>query len=176
MSAPSEPLPLAADFPPVTHDEWRQAVGAILARSGVAADADPEAALSSSTYDGITIRPLYTAADAPAGALDALPGHAPFTRGSTASGSTVAGWDVRQRQADTDLKRTNSAVLADLENGATSVWLPLGAGALPVTDLAGALEGVYLDLAPIALDAGADTAAAAAALLALAADRGVDPA
>ena len=36
-----------------------------------------------------------------------------------------------------------------------------------------ALDGVYLDLAPVALDAGADTAAAAAALFALAESRAV---
>ena len=42
---------------------------------------------------------------------------------------------------------------------------------LPIS--ARALDGVYLDLAPIALDAGASTLAAATALLAVAAERGV---
>jgi methylmalonyl-CoA mutase len=52
----------------------------------------------------------------------------------------------------------------------------LGEGGLPVSELAPALEGVYLDLAPVALDAGAQTAEAATALLQLAAERRVPPA
>ena len=44
-------------------------------------------------------------------------------------------------------------------------------GGLAVDDLPAALDGVLLDLAPIALDAGADTLAAADALLALAGER-----
>ena len=67
-------------------------------------------------------------------------------------------------------------MLDDLETGATSLWLVLGEGGIAVDDLATVLDGVYLDLAPIVLDAGADTAPAATALLALAAERGVDPA
>jgi methylmalonyl-CoA mutase len=163
-------LALAADFPAATREEWRALVSAVLAKSGV--DGDPEAALATTTYDGITINALYTAADAHGVAADGLPGLPPFTRGATAEGATATGWDVRQLHADPDPKRANEAILADLSHGATSVWLQLGAG---VADLATALDGVYLDLAPIALDAGAHTPAAAAALLRLAEERSVDP-
>jgi methylmalonyl-CoA mutase len=47
------------------------------------------------------------------------------------------------------------------------VWLALGPGGLPVGDLERALEGVYLDLAPVVLDAGDQFGAAAAELLRL---------
>jgi methylmalonyl-CoA mutase len=164
MSAPASdlgPLPLAAEFPAATRDEWRALVSAVLARSGAAAaDADPEQALASVSYDGIRLAPLYTADDAPASPAGA-------------AAPRWAGWDVRQRHADPDAARGNAAVLADLSSGATSLWLVLGDGGLPVAELPRALDGVYLDLAPIALDAGAQTAVAAEALLALARERGV---
>jgi methylmalonyl-CoA mutase len=177
MSDESQPFRLAADFAPAGREEWRQAVAAVLARSGAAVDGDPESALSSTTYDGIVIKPLYTSADTAGLDADGVPGHAPFTRGATAEGATAAGWDVRQRIVGTDAKHVNEAVLTDLANGTTSIWLPVGdGGGVAVADLAAALAGVYLDLAPIALDAGADTAAAAAALLGLAGANGVQPA
>ncbi|NEE05230.1 methylmalonyl-CoA mutase, partial [Streptomyces sp. SID7499] len=83
-----------------------------------------------------------------------FPGFAPFTRGSRAEGNAAGGWDVRQRHTLTDPARLNEAVLGDLENGVTSLWLTVGGPAgVPVDGLARALEGVYLDLAPVALDA-----------------------
>ena len=54
MSAPPEHLALAAEFPAVSRDQWRAMVAAVLARSGVAEGTDPELALASTTYDGIT--------------------------------------------------------------------------------------------------------------------------
>ena len=162
MSAASEaPLALAGEFPAATREQWRELVAAVLAKSGRGVT-DPEQALATTTYDGITIKPLYTSADAPA--------HAAAGRGS------AGGWDVRQRHADPDAARTNAAALTDLANGATSLWLVLGEAGLPITDLDRALDGVYLDLAPIALDAGADAVAAATALLQLGERRGVVPA
>ena len=181
MSDRSEPLALAAEFPAATREEWRELVAAVLRKAGGRAaqafaadpDADPEAALTTRLYDGIDVKPLYTAADALSVAHDGLPGHPPFVRAATKDGATAAGWDVRQLHADPDPRRTNAAAHADLANGATSLWLRLGEDGLPVGDLAAALDGVYLDLAPIALDAGPHTAAATSALLALADERGV---
>jgi len=175
MSAPPDPLPLAAEFPPAGRDQWIELVTGVLRRSGRTDDADPVAALSSTTYDGISVLPLYTAADAPTVPVG-TPGSAPYVRGATADGPTLTGWDVRQRHADPDPARLRANLLADLETGATSVWLVLGAAGLPVADLPAALEGVYVDLAPVALDAGARTAEAAEAYLRLVGERGLDPA
>jgi methylmalonyl-CoA mutase len=170
----SEPLELAAGFPTASREQWRELVAAVLAKSGSASDldaGDPELALSATTYDGITIAPLYTAADVSVPA--AVPGQAPFVRGASSPDAREIGWDVRQRHADPDPARTNAAVLAELANGGTSLWLEVGDGAIAVADLPAALAGVYLDLAPIALDAGAQSREAAAALLALADAAGV---
>ena len=77
-------LPLAEGFAPATAEQWWDLVGAVLRRSGGLAEApDPataEAMLSTTTYDGVRIRPLYTADDA---APDSgFPGVAPYVRGS----------------------------------------------------------------------------------------------
>ena len=166
----AERLSLAADFPAATRDEWRELVGTVLRRSGVEF-ADPEAALATRTYDGFDVDPLYTAGDT---APDAgFPGLPPFVRGGRPDGRVRTGWDVRQRHADPDPAVTKRAVLADLENGGTSLWLVAGAAGLPVAALADVLDDVHPDLAPVTLEAGADAAAAADALLAVYADKGL---
>jgi methylmalonyl-CoA mutase len=168
MTASQEHLELAGDFPAANREQWWSLASAVLAKSGVA----PEA-LSHRSYDGLTIAALYTAEDLPDGVgIDAagLPGQPPFVRGSSA-GRTA--WDVRQRVVEPDPVAGNRAVLAELAGGASSIWLQLGAGAAPVGSLATLLDGVYLDLAAVALDAGEATEAAAGALLRLVADRGL---
>ncbi|CAM5695245.1 methylmalonyl-CoA mutase OS=Streptomyces alboniger OX=132473 GN=CP975_01910 PE=3 SV=1 [Streptomyces alboniger] len=66
-----------------------------------------------------------------------------------------------------------AAVLGDLENGVTSLWLIVGAGGLPLGSLGQVLDGVHLDLAPVILDAGGDLDSAARELLGLYEERGV---
>ncbi|WP_335933207.1 methylmalonyl-CoA mutase small subunit [Streptomyces sp. PTD5-9] len=172
---PADGLSLAAEFPRPAHEQWQRLVEGVLRKSGRDAEGSAaEEALSTTVEDGLITRPLYTSHD---GSPDAgLPGFAPFVRGGRAEGNTVGGWDVRQRYALTDPARLNEAVLADLENGATSLWLTVGGGTgAAVPDLARALDGVYLDLAPVTLDAGAELDAAAAELLRLHEERGLDP-
>ncbi|MFD8549560.1 methylmalonyl-CoA mutase small subunit [Streptomyces sp. NPDC059649] len=173
MTAESTELPLAAAFPDADREQWRHLVEGVLRKSGVteATGAAAEDALATDLQDGIRVRPLYTAEDGPA--APGRPGFPPFVRGGRPEGTTVAGWDVRQRQEHTDPRRANEAVLADLENGVTSVWLAVGHGGVPVSGLAEALQGVYLDLAAVVLDAGADFAPAAEELLRLYAAAGV---
>lgn len=169
---PDSGLSLAAEFPAPTHEQWQGLVAGVLRKSGRdVSGAAAEDALSTSLEDGLTTRPLYTATDAPGDA--GLPGFAPFTRGGTPGGPAPGGWDVRQRHAGTDPARTNEAVLEDLANGTTSLWLAVGAAGVPVSGLAEALDGVYLDLAPIALDAGDEFPAACAELLRLYDERDV---
>ncbi|MGN9794892.1 methylmalonyl-CoA mutase family protein [Streptomyces sp. OZ13] len=163
---PDDGFSLAAEFPDATHEQWQRLVEGVLRKAGKdAAGAAAEDALSTALEDGITTRPLYTSA----GGADSagFPGFAPFTRGATPEGGSVAGWDVRQRHERPDPARTNEAILADLENGAASVWLAVGDTGVPVDGLATALEGVHLDLAPVVLDAGGDFEAAARELLGL---------
>lgn len=172
---PADGLPLAAEFADASPGQWQTLVEGVLRKSGkdVTGEAALEA-LSTTLENGLTTRPLYTSRDSapPAG----LPGFAPFTRGAGPAGNAAGGWDVRQRHALTDPARLNEALLADLENGVTSLWLAVGGpGGVPVSGLAPALDGVLLDLAPLALDAGDDAGDAAAELVRLYADRGVAP-
>ncbi|MFD5569739.1 methylmalonyl-CoA mutase family protein [Streptomyces cadmiisoli] len=166
---PDDGLSLAAEFSDATREQWQRLVAGVLLKSGRQVEgAAAEDALSTTLEDGLRIRPLYTGHDtAPE---PGLPGFAPFVRGGRPEGSTAGGWDVRQRHTVAD----PSAVLTDLENGVTSLWLVVGEGGIPVELLGRVLEGVYLDLAPVALDAGADVESAARELLRLYAERGVD--
>lgn len=66
-------------------------------------------------------------------------------------------------------------MLADLENGVSSVWLTVGGAGVPVAALGRAVEGVHLDLAPVVLDAGGEFDSAARELLRLYEERGVAP-
>ena len=93
------------------------------------------------------------------------------------------GWDVRALLADPDASASNAAALTDLENGATSLWLQVGASGIDVADLPAVLKGVLLDVAAVVLDAPSDPLAAAQAFadvaegqtLAAGTNLGVDP-
>ncbi|MCF3135414.1 methylmalonyl-CoA mutase subunit beta [Streptomyces olivochromogenes] len=167
---PDDGLSLAAEFPDATHEQWHTLVEGVLRKSGKeVSGAAAEDALSTTLEDGLRTRPLYTERDA---APDpGLPGFAPFVRGGRPEGNTVGGWDVRQRHT----ALADGAVLTDLENGVTSLWLAVGEGGIRVESLARALDGVYLDLAPVVLDAGRDVEAAARALFGLYEEKGIDP-
>jgi methylmalonyl-CoA mutase len=159
---PPEELVLAGEFPGATRDQWAALVDGVLRKSGrIGADAELGAGVDKlvrRTPEGIPVAPLYTQADVADLPPVGVPGRPPYVRGGTTDGPAPDGWDVRQRHEGPDVRE---AILADLENGVTSVWLATGDGA----ELASVLEGVLLDLAPVALDTGgADTGAAAAYL------------
>ena len=164
-----ESLVLAGAFAAPTREQWRVLVAEVLAKKGPAPD-DVEAALSTTTPEGIKVAPLYTVDDAPA--IPGLPGFAPFVRGRRADGS---GWDVRARQANPSPQAAHAEVLEDLEHGVTSLWLVLGEGGTPIDGLGTVLEEVLLDLAPVVLDAGASYAQAADAFLKIAEERAAEP-
>ncbi|MFF5262331.1 methylmalonyl-CoA mutase family protein [Actinomadura viridis] len=172
MTVPPEELELAAAFPPAERDRWREMVKGVLRKSGAADEDTPleeiEGLLTRDSHDGVPVAALYTRDDSAPG----RPGLAPRLRGVRPEGEGLAGWDVRQRHAHPDPAVTREAILADLENGATSVWLELGETGPPVAALAEVLRGVHLDLAPVVLDAGGRTREAAEALLALVTERG----
>ncbi len=157
-----EALRLAAEFDPVTHQDWLDAVDKVLKGK------DFDRVLRSKTPDGIVIEPLYTKEDQP-WAVD-VPGDGVSLRASNPAGQT-SGWDVRQRHVIGDPAAANAAILHDLNRGVTSVELVVDAGATDV--LEGALSDVLLDLAPVALLDSGDGIDAAKALLAVAERSGV---
>ena len=165
--AGSDDLVLAAEFPAATREQWQRLVAKVL---GTSAAESPERQLATVTADGIEIAPLYVAeASRPS---SGYPGQAPFTRGRTAAGHR-AGWDVRQRHEHPDPAVAREQIAEDLEGGVSSLWLGLGDGQIPIGALPDVLADVYLDLAPVVLDAGARFAEAAEAFLGAAAQRGV---
>jgi methylmalonyl-CoA mutase len=159
-------LTLAAEFPPATRQQWQRLVAKVLGSTGDS----PERELVTVTADGIEIAPLYTACTD--GTDPGYPGQAPFARGRTASGHR-GGWDVRQRHEHPDPAVAHEQIMEDLEGGVSSLWLGLGDGRIPVGALPDVLADVYLDLAPVVLDAGEEFTAAADVLLVTAARRGV---
>lgn len=150
---------------------WRTAVAGVLAKSSRRDPADlpaePERLLDSPTYEGFAIRPLYTSLDELP--EPPLPGTWPFVRGGDAHRDVNAGWKVAEAfpAPDAAVADGNAAVLDALTNGVSALVLRVGATGVPPADLDRLLEGVYLDLAPVVLDAGADFSAAADAVLAL---------
>jgi methylmalonyl-CoA mutase len=167
VTAPdSGDLVLAAEFPAATRQQWRTLVAKVLKSTSDT----PETELTTITADGIEIAPLYVA---DAGRPDpGYPGQAPFVRGRTAAGHR-SGWDVRQRHEHPDPAVACEQITEDLEGGVSSLWLGLGEGQIPVAALPDVLAEVYLDLAPIVLDAGEQFTEAAEMFLATAEERGV---
>jgi methylmalonyl-CoA mutase len=165
---PDDGLSLAAEFPDATLEQWQRLVAGVLRKAGKdVSDAAAGEALTTALEDGLRVRPLYNALDIVPD--PGVPGFAPFVRGSRPEGNTPGGWDIRQQHSADD----GDAVLADLENGVTSLWLVLGEGGIPVSSLGRALDGVLLDLAPLVLDAGREVEPAARELLRLYEERGV---
>lgn len=136
LQPPPGALALASAADAWTRADWEKAAAAVLRKSRRLTDDDPDAAvweaLTRTTYDGVPITPLGTPDH-----LDGLTGGGRPTR--------AGGWDVRVRTSG-----DNAAALADLQNGATSLWLV--ADAVAPADLSVALAGVRLDLAPVVLE------------------------
>ena len=138
-----ENLPLAADFPPATQEDWRKLVDAVLKGA-------PFKRLKSATYDGLAIEPLAGSR------CDARPIAA--RRGATP-------WEVLARIEHPDPARGNEIARRELDNGASGLALvfagSLGDYGFGIADsedaLARVLEGIRLngvtldiDLAPFA--------------------------
>jgi methylmalonyl-CoA mutase len=154
-----------------SRQQWRSAVAGVLAKSTRRDPADlppePEGLLDSPTYEGFPIRALYTSLDdLPE---PPLPGDWPFVRGADARRDVKSGWKVAEafpvpgQKAVTD---GNGAVLVALTEGVSALALRVGApDGVEAGELDRLLEGVFLDLVPLILDAGAEFVAAADAVL-----------
>jgi methylmalonyl-CoA mutase len=174
---------LASDFEPVTYEQWvEKATGG-------------EASVETVTRleDGIEAKWLYTSEDALAPDPAGLPREFPFVRGNRAGRP----WQVRQECARPDRPKANSEILEDLMGGATEVTVAFdlagrtgaspgepeftagrGQGGVAIStldDLSQVLEGVFLDIARVALDAGASFLPASALLAALWKENGIAP-
>ena len=135
---PDTIVALAKDFPPATQASWLALMEKTLKGAGVET-------LVSSAAGGLAIQPLYEAVAAPR-AFTAAP--RPAERP----------WDIRARTAYPTGAR--AALLDDLAGGAASAILVIddggghGARVASAEALAAVLDGVLIDVAPIALEAG----------------------
>ena len=170
MTRPTDTSKLATGFPAANHDAWRAMVDKALK------GADFEKRLVARTADGLRVDPLYTRKDALISSDAALPGQAPYTRGTAPTRSGL-GWDIRTIHIESDPKAANTAILEDLAGGVNSIALQIGGpGLAPTKEALGvALKDVLLDVCPIALVAGEATFDAAAALGAVWTERGIAP-
>src|SRR5262245_53111784 len=140
--ASADELPLAAEFPPATREQWRKLVEDVLK------GAPFERRLVAKTFDAVVIEPLY-ARKAQAQPIAGRPPAAP--------------WSLMQRVDHPDPAAANAEALHDLENGASGLSLVF-AGAvgaygygLPASEqaIARALEDIHLEAdIPLDLDLG----------------------
>jgi methylmalonyl-CoA mutase len=160
--------------PAQSRARWRTAVAGVLAKS-TRRDADdlgpePERLLDSPTYEGFAIRALYTAFDELP--EPPLPGEWPYLRGGDALRDVKSGWKVAEalpanRVAGVAAEDVNAAVLAGLAEGVSALLIRVGESGVAPGQLAKVLDGVYLSMVPVILDAGADYQAACDVLLEL---------
>ncbi|WP_067693385.1 methylmalonyl-CoA mutase family protein [Nocardia jejuensis] len=162
-------MPIASDAdsgPVPEYAAWRKGVAGVLAKAR-RVDAselpdEPETLLAVSTYDGLTVNPLYTLRDELP--EQPLPGGFPFVRGGDATRDVHRGWFVSQRFGGPDGKAVNEDILAALENGVSAIWLGVAERGVPVAELPAAVKGLLFELAPLTLDAGPAAPEAAAQL------------
>ena len=153
-------------------EQWRSAVAGVLAKSSRREPAElgsePEQLLDSPTYEGFPIRPLYTILDSQP--EPPLPGLWPFVRGGDALRDVKAGWKVAEAfplPGGSGVSEGNGTVLAALTEGTSALVLRVGTDGVSAEELDRLLEGVFLELVPVVVEAGAEYAAAAGAVLAL---------
>lgn len=162
MNDATADLPLGAEFPAATCEQWLKLV------DGALKGAPFEKKLVGRTHDGIRIEPLY------GGDADARPiaGRAP-----------ALPWQIMQRVDHPDPAAANAEALHDLENGATGLALAFagsggayGYGLDPSeTTLERVLEGVFLDGAALELQLSQQARDVPRHLAALVKRRGIAP-
>lgn len=168
-------VPERADLEQV-RGRWRNAVAGVLSKSNRTDSAQlgdhPERLLDTQTADGFAIRALYTAFDELP--EPPLPGQWPFVRGGDPLRDVHSGWKVAEAfPANGATADTNAAVLAALGEGVSALLIRVGESGVAPDRLTALLSGVYLNLAPVILDAGADYRPACDVMLALVAQ--LDP-
>lgn len=173
-------------------EDWRKLVEAELK------GAPFDKRMFTTTYEGITLRPIYRREDAAGLAhVNSLPGFAPFVRGARASGYLKESWDVSQEITECSPVNFNNAALNSLSRGSNALNMVLdkatrngqdpdwakpdevGCGGLSVATLADldrALAGIDLAKTSLLVRSGASALPFASLLIALARKRKKSPA
>jgi methylmalonyl-CoA mutase len=181
---------LLEGFPAAGYADWKALV------EGELKGAPFDKKMLSTTYEGITLQPLYRKEDTASLAhVHALPGFAPYVRGGSAAGFLGRVWEVSQEIAEPAAAAFNNIARTGLDRGLTALNIVLdkatragadpdsaqpsevGCGGLSIAalcDLERALEGIDLGRVPLFIRSGASGMPVAALLTALARKRGVD--
>src|SRR6187200_601774 len=155
----TDDLWLAAAFPPASREDWLKLVLSALKER-------PFERLTTKTYDGIAIEPLYSRA-----------------AGARPIAARQGAWAVQARVDHPDPAAANAEALHELANGATGLTLVFAGSAgaygygLPgdAASVARVLEGVHLDAIAIELQTAEPTRDAADHVAALVKARGHEP-
>ncbi len=164
----SKTNPLAGDFESPSVERWEAEILKVLNRRrppGKELTLDKALArITTKTIDGLTINPLYLLPEGGQPSLGA-PGVMPYTRGTKIRTGDPVAWDVCQMHEDPDISATHKHVMADLERGATSVWVRLDDDAIPAEKLSEVFDGVLPELAPLRVSSYFHQEAAAESML-----------
>ena len=130
-----------------SREQWLAAVEKVLAGRPF------DDVLVRTTRGGLRIDPLYSDDTDPV-ADRSLPGSGSMVRGVVDPGRLRHGWDIRQQHRAH--AGVSGEIVEDLEGGVTSIELVAPEEGWTAASMADAVEGVQLDLAPVALAPHAD--------------------
>lgn len=188
--APVRALDLRPEFPPPTIEQWRRLVEQDLK------GAEFDKKLLWQTPEGITVKPLYTAADREGlPHVDEMPGSPAFARGTYPLSGVAPEWQVRQDNVLATPEEVNGAVRDGLARGQTAVCFRLdnaarrgfdgdadearelaGRGGCTISSIYGlriALQDIDIARHPVTMRTGTSALPLLAMLIALADERGI---
>jgi methylmalonyl-CoA mutase len=112
--------------------------------------------LLTNTYEGITLKPIYTKEDTEnLEHMNELPGFSSYKRGINRLGYVANSWKVSQELNITNLEEANSILKNDIERGQTMINLVLENSSINTLDDVRVLfEGIQLEKLPLFIDTG----------------------
>ncbi|MCB2201048.1 acyl-CoA mutase large subunit family protein [bacterium] len=186
----AEPKRLLSEFEAPTLEQWHEEVVRLLK------GAPFEKKMLTPTYEGITLKPIYTQEDVEGlEHVKALPGDPPYVRGTDPIHYRTHGWEIAQELPYPTYEEFNAALKHDMARGQSAVNLLLdeatqagldpdyaqqgqvgkdGTSISSVIGLGRALDGLDLSETPIYIQAGSAALPFAALLIALMRRNGQD--
>lgn len=190
METTKQPQRILSEFAPHSYEEWKQAAIELLKGRPF------EKTLITPTYEGFALEPLYVR-EGMAGIahLSSMPGLGNRVRGSSVEGYLRNGWKISQELSAPTPAELNGLILEGLDGGQNeiSLWLDgptrggvesdvaseaavgfCGLSLQGLKDLEVALRGVHPEMVSLYILGGAVAPEVYAAVLAWAAEKGVD--
>ncbi len=180
------------EFAAPTFEEWKAEVERLLKGKPF------DKSMLTRTHEGITLQPVYRQEDLEGlEFVKAMPGHAPFVRGTTLYHQEKGGWLVAQEHTCCTAEEYNAILRRSLSRGQSAVMLPLdragrlgldpdhgdvnsvgvdGVSICSVEDLGKALDSIDLAKTPVFIQSGASGMPFLGLYVALAKRNGYNPA